>query len=266
MKHGMAGLGAYWCLVEIMYEQGGSLAWQDIPSIAYDLRIEEELINDIVSIGLFDDEGESITNARIVDVVDKTNKLSESRRKASRARWDKENEDTPVTPENPNAMQTECIDDASAMQMHSKCNAEKRREDKENIENNLLVTPSAPSVDLDALKELFNRLLVENNSIIAPIRAITGLRKTHTLARIREHGKETFLLMMKKAVASDFLNGKSDRGWVADFNWMIKPSNFIKIIEGNYDNRQNNGNRNNSVRNNPSNEGRPQESDFPSSL
>ena len=42
---------------------------------------------------------------------------------------------------------------------------------------------------------------------------------------------------------SDFLTGrvspgKDGRIFVADFEWIIRPNNFAKILEGRYDNRQ----------------------------
>jgi hypothetical protein len=42
---------------------------------------------------------------------------------------------------------------------------------------------------------------------------------------------------MKKILQSDFLCGKNDRGWRADFDFFIKPETHIKIMEGKYDNR-----------------------------
>ena len=38
---------------------------------------------------------------------------------------------------------------------------------------------------------------------------------------------------------SSFLKGQNDRGWVITFDWFVKPNNFIKVLEGNYD--DNNG-------------------------
>lgn len=39
---------------------------------------------------------------------------------------------------------------------------------------------------------------------------------------------------------SDFLNGRQkNSSWRADFDWLLKPTNFMKIIEGNYNNRAN---------------------------
>ena len=36
--------------------------------------------------------------------------------------------------------------------------------------------------------------------------------------------------------SSQFLNGKSKHGWKADFDWILKPDNMVKIMEGNYQN------------------------------
>ena len=42
--------------------------------------------------------------------------------------------------------------------------------------------------------------------------------------------------MMIMASESDFLSGENDRGWKATFDWLIRPKNFIKVVEGNYSN------------------------------
>jgi hypothetical protein len=54
-------------------------------------------------------------------------------------------------------------------------------------------------------------------------------------ARIREHGKQVFCEVISRACQSDFLKGQNGRGWRATFDWIIKPSNFDKILSGNYD-------------------------------
>ena len=38
----------------------------------------------------------------------------------------------------------------------------------------------------------------------------------------------------KKAVTVPFLTGKNERSWVAGFDFIIKPDNLVKIIEGAY--------------------------------
>ena len=39
----------------------------------------------------------------------------------------------------------------------------------------------------------------------------------------------------EKVGKSEFLNGKNDRGWTANLEWITKSENFTKILEGHYD-------------------------------
>lgn len=62
-------------------------------------------------------------------------------------------------------------------------------------------------------------------------------RKTLIRARLKNHGLEGLETLFKKAGASDFLQGINNRAWKANFDWLLKDSNCIKVLEGNYDNR-----------------------------
>lgn len=65
-------------------------------------------------------------------------------------------------------------------------------------------------------------------------------RKSQVRARIREHGKDAFARMIRMAARSDFLKG--DKGdFKATFDWLIKPTNFEKVLSGNYDNSKKGG-------------------------
>lgn len=65
---------------------------------------------------------------------------------------------------------------------------------------------------------------------------LQGKRKGFVNARIKEYGIEKVTEVLRKAGQSDFLNGKNDRAWKADFEWIMRPENFLKILEGKYDN------------------------------
>lgn len=91
-------------------------------------------------------------------------------------------------------------------------------------------------LDLKALAVYFNDQVFNAGSIIKPVRSIERQRAHAVSARCREYGKEAVRDVVRKAVMSDFLNGKNDRGWVATFDWLMKPNNFAKVLEGNYDN------------------------------
>lgn len=53
-----------------------------------------------------------------------------------------------------------------------------------------------------------------------------------------EYGKDTsaFKELFEKANSSDYLQGRSGSGWVADFDWITAPNHVAKILEGKYDN------------------------------
>jgi hypothetical protein len=70
-------------------------------------------------------------------------------------------------------------------------------------------------------------------------------RKTAIKERLKEYSFDDIITVFKKTEQSDFLTGRinadKQRPFKASFDWIMKPSNFIKILEGNYDNRQQTG-------------------------
>lgn len=119
----------------------------------------------------------------------------------------------------------------------------RNKEDKNNItpsnEGESVETDPSVDVDLKSVVEFFNKSVVECNSVLPKIKGATGKRVGYIKARIREFGLEAVYEVISKAAASDFLNGKNQRGWVASFDWIMLPTNFPKVLEGNYDNRNN---------------------------
>ena len=90
-------------------------------------------------------------------------------------------------------------------------------------------------IDYKALVDFFNE---ETKGVFGFVRyPISDTRKGMINARIRQHGKQAFVDMIHKAYASDFLRGQNKSGFKATFDWLIKPTNFEKVISGNYDNR-----------------------------
>lgn len=96
-------------------------------------------------------------------------------------------------------------------------------------------------IDYDEVVNFFNS---KTNGVFGFVRLpISDKRKSAIRARIREHGKIAFGEVVAKATNSDFLKGSTR--FKATFDWIIKPDNFSKILEGNYDNRKNNENNGN---------------------
>lgn len=92
------------------------------------------------------------------------------------------------------------------------------------------------NIDYKSLIAFFNK---KTNGVFGNVRyPISEQRKGIIRARVRQYGKEAFAEMIDKAVNSNFLKGDNHSGWRATFDWMLRPSNFQKIIEGNYNNNQ----------------------------
>jgi hypothetical protein len=43
---------------------------------------------------------------------------------------------------------------------------------------------------------------------------------------------------IRNAAESDFLNGSGQKGWIADFDWIMVPQHFQKVLENFYRNKQ----------------------------
>lgn len=80
--------------------------------------------------------------------------------------------------------------------------------------------------------EFFN----ENCKSFPQVKSLSKERKGLLNARFKEFGLDGIKEAFVKAEKSDFLKGKIN-GFKANFDWIIKPSNMCKVIEGNYDNR-----------------------------
>lgn len=65
-------------------------------------------------------------------------------------------------------------------------------------------------------------------------------------ARLKEYGEDKVLEAIENIRSSTFLKGQNNKGWTITFDWLIKPNNFLKVLEGNYEDKKttNNGNKN----------------------
>ena len=57
-------------------------------------------------------------------------------------------------------------------------------------------------------------------------------------ARIKDYGVDGVLNAIEHVRKSEFLNGNNSKGWIISFEWFVKPNNFTKVLEGNYDSLQ----------------------------
>lgn len=94
--------------------------------------------------------------------------------------------------------------------------------------------PNPPKIDFIKLVSFFN----SNRGILPEVKKLSEPRKKRILSLEKQYGKECIQIAIEKTRDSDFLQGKNKEGWIANFDWIFKPANFIKILEDNYANRE----------------------------
>ena len=96
-------------------------------------------------------------------------------------------------------------------------------------------TPAAVSeqVAIDAAVEAWNVFAKDHK--LPSITTVTDRRRKRLAGRLKDCGGiagwHAALAMIPK---SSFLLGNNDRGWKANFNWILQPDSFAKLREGGY--------------------------------
>lgn len=102
-------------------------------------------------------------------------------------------------------------------------NDKNKKESKEDI-------PGHPS-GLHPLAALWNELVGEPR-----VTSCNKSRVAKANVRLKELSVDAWRDVMLKLSATPFLRGNNDRGWRADFDWLIaNDTNHVKVMEGKYD-------------------------------
>lgn len=76
MRHGCAGIGIYWCIIEQLYEQGGKLPIEHIETIAFNLRTDKTTIEEVVfELNLFVSDDTHFWSERVLEKTTQRNNL-----------------------------------------------------------------------------------------------------------------------------------------------------------------------------------------------
>ena len=91
-------------------------------------------------------------------------------------------------------------------------------------------------IDFKAIKDYWNEKHDATNSAMRRLTIMSDQRKNNVRARLREYGGDVSQVYkaIDAAMRSDFMNGKNGKGWIASFDWIMCPTNFPKVLEGNY--------------------------------
>jgi len=86
----------------------------------------------------------------------------------------------------------------------------------------------------DRIVVSWNMMATENK--LSVVQKVTDARKTNIRKRLSEFECSEICDAIESIPLSGFLMGKNDRGWKANFDWLLQPSSMTKLIEGSYHN------------------------------
>ena len=85
-------------------------------------------------------------------------------------------------------------------------------------------------VDCQQVADLYNSICTS----FPKLRSLSDARRKAIKARLNTYSIEDFQTVFENAESSSFLKGSNDRNWTATFDWLIKDTNMVKVLEGNY--------------------------------
>jgi len=98
------------------------------------------------------------------------------------------------------------------------------------VEDFILNISKKDKIDYEFVINLYHTLCPKMNKV----QVISDQRKSFINARYTQFGLEKITEVIQKAGDSEFLNGNNDKVWKADFEWIMRPNNFVKVLEGKY--------------------------------
>lgn len=110
---------------------------------------------------------------------------------------------------------------------------EKEKEIEIEIDSDSPLPPAGETRGCDEVISQFNSICVSLNKVSG----MTEPRRKAVQSALQAVGQEKLTELFRKAEASDFLTKRNSTGWKAGFDWLLKPENYTKVLEGNYDNR-----------------------------
>lgn len=102
-----------------------------------------------------------------------------------------------------------------------------------NINNNIN-SNSNNKVIYQQIADMYNNTCVS----FPRLNKLSESRKKAIKARLKTYTLEDFQKLFEMAEASGFLKGQNDRNWSATFDWLIKDSNMAKVLDGNYQDKE----------------------------
>lgn len=217
--YGLEGYGLYWAIIEMMRnEEDYKLAlnkntYRAIKTLTNTTIDIEKFIKDCLDdYELFKQEDENFYSNSLLRRMQEKDKKSAIAREKAEKRWNS----------NATAKQQQCSSNANkekeSKEKEKKENENKKNKNKENKRNKI--------------KEIYNTFCTN----LPQVQKLTDKRNTAIDKFIKEFTEEQFEQICQIANSTDFLIGKNDKGWKADFDFLMRVDKATNIIEGKYNN------------------------------
>jgi len=222
IKYGMEGYGLYWYCLELICDgiDESNINFDlehDSEIISHDTGIHyervQEMMSYMVKLELFEMNQGVVTCMKMAKRLDKSMTSNPKMRQLI----DK------IRNNHAEVMIPSCVSHDSVMQ------------DKTRLDKNKHTTPSAPSCPYQDIVDVYHEILPN----LPEVKILSDKRKKYLKSRwlgskaAQEVGwwRDYF----EKVSQSDFLMGRTENKFQANFEWLITESNFIKVLEGNYE-------------------------------
>lgn len=91
MKTGVVGIGVYWCIVEMLYEQGGYIKLEESERIAFELRTDSDMVRKVIESNLFDRNAEIFWSESVIRRLNERKVKSAKARESALLSWPRAN-------------------------------------------------------------------------------------------------------------------------------------------------------------------------------
>lgn len=243
MKFGAEGYAVYWYCLELIagdLGENGNATFElkhDAEVIAYSLKMDtlrvEEIMRYMISLGMFGEHNSTITCLKLAKYLDK----NFTRNKQIQDVIDAYKESQTVS----DSLKTN--PDSLRLSQGDEMRLDETREEQESNPNGLLVDGSADR-PAECPHQQIIKLYHEILPMCPPVQQWTDARKAKLRQRWREDAERQNLdwwcRFFTYVAKSAFLTGRTDGGkgrnkpFLASLEWLVTPSKFVKVIEGNY--------------------------------
>lgn len=214
--YGLEGYGLYWAIIEMMRNEDeykldlNKNTYRAIKTLTNTTIDIEKFIKDCIEdYELFKQEDERFYSNSLLKRMEQKDRKSAIAREKAEKRWNS----------NAKVMQQQCNSNANKVKENKeKENKENKNKTNENKENRKRIV------------EVYN-LYCTN---LSQVQKLTDKREKAIDKFLKEFTVEQFEEICKKANISDFLIGKNDRKWKADFDFLMRIDKATSILEDKY--------------------------------